>query len=94
MICICGGLNEEHPAESRASECLGPTSEAVWEGLGGTALLEEVHHRGWALRLKTTLATPGSLCLQCAVGKDVSSRLSASVAMFAVRCHVSSPREL
>ena len=49
--------------------CLGhlntwfPVPGSVWEGLGGVALLEEVHHLGWALRFQNLTHSHITLCL-------------------------------
>lgn len=45
-----------------------PVGGTVWGGLGDVALLEEVHHWGWTLRLKVSshfqFAISSYLCLR------------------------------
>lgn len=50
-----------------------PIDGAVWEGLGGVVLLEEVCHWGWALMLKLTRFLVIALCL--VLVSDLNSQL-------------------
>ena len=42
---LCGGSNEKWPPKLICLNTWASVSGTVWEGLGGVALLEEVHHR-------------------------------------------------
>lgn len=44
MKAVCGGLNEIVPRRPRCLNPWSPVGGAVWERLGGAALLEEVRH--------------------------------------------------
>jgi hypothetical protein len=47
-----------------------------WSSVGGAASLEEVCHRGWALRVKSLMNSQFTSCLWLVV-QDVNSRLPA-----------------
>ena len=67
-------------------------------GLGGLALLEEVHHMGWALKFQkptpglvcvylcTCLSVSLSLCL-LPVNQDVKLPVTALASCFPAHCH-------
>lgn len=54
-------------------------SGTIWGGLGDSALLEQEHHWGQALRLNALLFPVCFLCFLLAGGGDASSQLSAAV---------------
>lgn len=45
----CSGLNDSVLPRLRCFNTWSPVGDAVWEGLGGVSLLEEVDHGGQAL---------------------------------------------
>lgn len=69
-----GGLNGNDPHRFIYLNTLFPVD---WEGLGGVALLEELYHCGWIVRLNILKLFPVSLsfCLMT-VSQDVSFQLS------------------
>ena len=47
---LFGGLNDNGPYRLICLNAWFPVGGTILEGLGGVVLLEEVCHRGWALR--------------------------------------------
>lgn len=56
-----GGLSENSPHGLLYLNTCSPVGRAVWEGLGSMALLEEMRHRGQALRFQKPMPIPVSV---------------------------------
>lgn len=78
----CGLLNEICPPTAVYLNTWSPVDRAVWGDYGsfrGTALLKEVLHWGWALRIYSLTPLPASR-----VDKNVTSQPPASTTCLAV----------
>ena len=87
LLSQCDGVDVNGPHRHIYLNAWSLTGRAVWEGLGGVALLEEVYHRRQALRFQKPTPLPASsFCFMVVSTHELSA--TAPVPCLPACCHV------